>query len=63
MPTQNLHIFIFTTTCGEFCTILPHIFTYSQLNVSGVNSKPVYRISLCLGRNDEIRKEYLSTGY
>ena len=25
--------------------------------------KPVYRSSFRLGRNDEIRKEYLSTGY
>ena len=30
---------------------------------SGVNGKPVYRISFPLGRNDQIRKEYLSTGY
>ena len=30
---------------------------------SGVNGKPVYRISFRLGRNYEIRKEYLSTGY
>ena len=29
---------------------------------SGVNGKPVCRISFRLGRNDEIRKEYLSTG-
>ena len=29
---------------------------------SGVNGKPVYRNSFHLGRNDEIRKEYLSTG-
>ena len=35
----------------------------SYLNISGVNGKPVYRISFCLGRNDEICKEYLSTGY
>ena len=31
--------------------------------VSGVNGKLVYRISFRLGRNDEIRKEYLRTGY
>ena len=30
--------------------------------ISGVNGKPVYRNSFRLGRNDEIRKEYLSTG-
>ena len=30
--------------------------------ISGVNGKPVYRISFRFGRNDEIRKEYLSTG-
>ena len=30
---------------------------------SGVNGKPVYRILFHLGRNDEIHKEYLSTGY
>ena len=30
---------------------------------SGVNGKPVNCISFCLGRNDEFRKEYLSTGY
>ena len=30
---------------------------------SCVNGKLVYRISFRLGRNDEIRKEYLSTGY
>ena len=30
---------------------------------SGVNGKPVFRISFRLGRNDEIRKEYLTTGY
>ena len=30
---------------------------------SGVNGKPVYSISFRLGRNDEIRKEYLSTSY
>ena len=30
---------------------------------SGVNGKPVFRISFHLGRNDEIRKEYLTTGY
>ena len=30
---------------------------------SGVNGKLVYRISFRLGRIDEIRKEYLSTGY
>ena len=28
-----------------------------------MNSKPVYRISFRLGRSDEIREEYLSTGY
>ena len=33
------------------------------ISVSGVNGKPVYRISFRLGRNDEIRKEYLRTGY
>ena len=33
------------------------------IEVSGVNGKPVYRISFRLGRNDEIRKEYLRTGY
>ena len=31
--------------------------------ISGVNGKPVYRISFRLGRNDEIRKEYLSADY
>ena len=36
---------------------------YNSLINSGVNGKPVNRISFCLGRNDEIRKEYLSTGY
>ena len=30
---------------------------------SGVNSKQAHRISFCLGRNDEIRKEYLNTSY
>ena len=35
----------------------------SHIYVSGVNGKPVYRISFCLGRNDRIRKEYLRTGY
>ena len=30
---------------------------------SGVNGKPVYRISFHLGGNNEIRKEYISTGY
>ena len=30
---------------------------------SGVNGKPVCRISFRLGRNDEICKEYLSNGY
>ena len=30
---------------------------------SGVNGKPAFRILLCLGRNDEIHKEHLSTGY
>ena len=33
------------------------------LHTSGVNGKPVYGISFRLGRNDQIRKEYLSTGY
>ena len=33
------------------------------LFISGVKGKPVYRILFHLGRNDEIRKEYLSTGY
>ena len=33
------------------------------ITISGVNGKPVYRISFRLGKNDEIRKEYLSTGY
>ena len=32
-----------------------------SLPSSGVNGKPVYRILFRLGRNDEIRKEYLST--
>ena len=31
--------------------------------LSGVNGKLVYRISCRLDRNDEIRKEYLRTGY
>ena len=30
---------------------------------SGVNGKPVHHISFRLGRNDEIRKEYLRTSY
>ena len=30
---------------------------------SVVNGKPVNCISFRLGRNDEIRKEYLNTGY
>ena len=30
---------------------------------SGMNDKLVYHISFHLGRNDEIRKEYLRTGY
>ena len=33
------------------------------IKISGVNGKPVYRISFRFGRNYEIRKEYLSTGY
>ena len=33
------------------------------ISASAVNGNPVYRISFRLGRNDEIRKEYLSTGY
>ena len=37
--------------------------TSRWIGLSGVNGKPVYRISFRLGRNDEIRKEYLSTGY
>ena len=32
-------------------------------NSSGVNGKLVNRISFRLGRNDEIRTEYLSTSY
>ena len=32
-------------------------------DASGVNGKLVIRISFRLGRNDEIRKEHLSTGY
>ena len=34
-----------------------------SMSTSGVNGKPVYRISFRLDRNDEIRKEYLRTGY
>ena len=34
-----------------------------SIYISGVNGNPVYRISFRLGRNYEIRKEYLSTGY
>ena len=30
---------------------------------SGVNGKPAYHILFRLGRNNEIHKEYLSTGY
>ena len=35
--------------------------SYLFTSASGVNGKPVYRNSFRLGRNDEIRKEYLST--
>ena len=31
---------------------------YWYTNYSGVNGKPAYRISFCLGWNDGIRKEY-----
>ena len=34
----------------------------SSTATSGVNGKLVFRSSFRLGRNDEIRKEYLSTG-
>ena len=42
---------------------IPLSHTVKEIEASGVNGKPVYRISFRLGRNDEIRKEYLSTGY
>ena len=37
-------------------------YCFFRIYDSGVNGKPVYRNSFRLGRNDEIRKEYLSTG-
>ena len=40
-----------------------YIVNYDETNISGVNSKPAYCILFRLGRNDEIRKGYLSTGY
>ena len=41
---------------------MPVLGEYDTPSVSGVNGKPVYRNSFRFGRNDEIRKEYLSTG-
>ena len=38
-------------------------FEISTYYISGVNGKLVYHNSFHLGRNDEIRKEYLSTGH
>ena len=45
-----------------FYSDMYHTFLIPTL-ISGVNGKLIYSILFCLGRNDEIRKEYLSTGY
>ena len=47
----------------RFLSFTPSLHKSEKLSASGVNSKPAYRISFHLGRNYEIRKEYLSTGY
>ena len=48
-------------------TLRPHIKAIGEVSLygatSGVNGKLVYHISFCSGRNDEIRKKYLSIGY
>ena len=49
-------------TCMKVCKTWV-IFWIITIDISGVNGKPVYHISFRLGRNDEIRKEYLRTGY
>ena len=36
---------------------------HTTVCASAVNGKPLYCILFLLGRNDEIRKEYLSTNY
>ena len=46
----------------KYCDKILHLPSYLATCISGVNGKPVCRISFRLGRNDEIRKEYLSTG-
>ena len=68
MDCPNIPLYDTINGCLTTGEQVPDILKFSKphstkISGSGVNGKPVYRFLFRLGRNDEIHKEYLSTGY